>query len=100
MESVVRHWVNMVASEEAGPEVLRRSIQHLSAYFYTNNRLISLMRSVWIQWAFGVFTYLFDYSALRMNIRKMVRMVWQPCHSSGDMSVEAYTLRVVVTCAD
>ena len=94
MESVVRHWVNMVASEEIGPEGLRRLIQHLSAYFYTNNRLILLMRSAWIQWTFCVFTYPFDCFPLCMNVRKMVRMVWQPCHSPGYMLVEAFTRRM------
>ena len=84
----------MLASEEAGPEGLGRLIQSLEVCFYADDSLIALPQAVWLQCSFEVLTDLFDHVGLRTNVNKTVRMVFQPCPSPGDMSVEAYTLQM------
>ena len=39
--TVMRHWVTVVSADEAGPDILGRYIQRLTAYFYTKNSLIN-----------------------------------------------------------
>ena len=94
VDTVMCHWVMVVAEEDVGPEGLGRSIQRLAAYFCTNDGLITPTREGHLQQDFGAFTDLFDHVGLRANIHKMASMVYQLCLSPGGMSVEAYTRRM------
>ena len=95
VDAFMHHWVNVVAEEEAEPEGLRRSIQHLVDYFCTDGILIASIQAVWIQRSFDILVDLFNCAGLQTNFHKTVSMVFQPCHSPGGMFVEAYTLRMM-----
>ena len=60
VDAFMHHWVNVVAEEEAEPEGLRRSIQHLVAYFCTNDGLIKLIQDRQLQQDFDILTDLFE----------------------------------------
>ena len=77
MDTAMRHWVTVVAEEEAFPEDLGHSIQRLAAYFYAEKGLITSTWVVRLQRAFNAFTDLFEHVRLRKKFRKMVIMVYQ-----------------------
>ena len=41
VDTVILHWVTVVADTEAGAEGLGASLQELAAYFYVENRLVA-----------------------------------------------------------
>ena len=97
VDSIIHHWVTVVAEIEEGTERLGMSIWDLAAYFYAYNGLITSTQTERLQRAFAILTGLFDRVGLRTNTRKTASMACQPCHASGKMSVEAYERRTTGT---
>ena len=64
------------------------------AYFYSNDGLIALTWVDGMQMAFDFLTDLFDCDGLGTNVHNMASMVFQLCHSSGVILVEAYTYQM------
>ena len=56
VDTVIGHWVTVVALTEAGAEGLGVSIHYLAAYFYTDDRLFVSTRSERLQREFGILT--------------------------------------------
>ena len=90
VDDVIHHWVVVVASTEAGTEILVLSIWDLAAYFYDNDGLIDSTQPESMKRVFDFLTDLFDWVCLRTNTRKMVSMAYQPCHTPVRISVEAH----------
>ena len=95
MDDVIRHWVTMAATEEAGAEGLGVSIQDRAAYFYINNGLIALTQEERLKRAFDVLTDLFNRVVLWTNMWKTVIMACQPFQMPGRMSVLEYARHVM-----
>ena len=90
VDSIIHHWVTVVAKIEEGPEGIGMSIWDLVAYFYAYNGLIDSNQTERLQRAFAILTGLFDRVGLQTNTWKTASMACQICHAPGRMSVEAY----------
>ena len=92
--TVIRHWVTMVAGDEAGLDGFERAIQYLAALFYADDGFLPLPRPAWLQAALDVLTGLFFRVALHTNGEKMVGMLFQICYIVGGHSETAYMWRM------
>ena len=97
VESIIHHWVTVVAEIEEGTERLGISIWDLAAYFYAENGLIASTQTERLQREFAILTCLFDQVGLRTSTQKMVSMSCQPCHTTIMMPVEANERKMAVT---
>ena len=86
VDAVIRHWVMLVAGEEAGPDNFRQEFQWLAALFDADDGFITSPRLAWIQAILCVLTGLFGSMGLQKNIKKMVWMVF----SSATLSEETW----------
>ena len=84
----------MVTPSEEGTGGLGLTTIDLETYFYANNSLVALTQPERLQREFDVLIGLFDRVVLLKNTAKMTGMVFQPCHTPGGMSEEAYARRV------
>ena len=89
IETVIQHWVTVVGVSQEGSEqeVPGRSNQALSAIFYANDGLVSLLECACLQGAFDTLTGPFDHVGLRTNKRKTVSMECWPCHTPHSCSM-------------
>ena len=69
------------------------SVGELLVYLYTDNGLVASTQLERLQREFDVLTGLFNRVGLSTNTRKTVRMLCQPCHAPGLMSLELYVRR-------
>ena len=60
VNSIIHHWVTVVAEIEEGPEGLGMSIWDLAAYFYSYNGLIASNQTERLQRVFAILIGLFD----------------------------------------
>ena len=90
MGAVIRYWVTVVAPVEACEEGLRKTVQDLPVYFYTENGIIASPRPKRVQRLFGVLVDLFKYFSLHMNMRKTVSMVFLSYHTPGGLLEAVY----------
>ena len=90
VESVIRHWVTLVAWEGEGPDGFGRYIQWLEALFQSNDILLALPRPDLIQAALDVLTGLFVRVILQTNVKK-VGVACHPCYIFGGHLEAAYT---------
>ena len=97
VDSIIHHWVTVVAEIEEGTERLGISIWDLAAYFYADNGLIASTQTERLQREFAILTCLFDRVGLSKNTWKAASMACQTCHSPDKMSVEAYERRTTGT---
>ena len=65
VDTVIYHWVMVVAAEEVGAGVLGASIHDLAAYFCTDDRLVVLTQPERLQRALDILSDLFDWLGLR-----------------------------------
>ena len=93
VDSIISHWVALVTPPEAGTRGLGMTIIDLPAYLYADYGLVALIQLERLQRAFDVLTGLFNRVVLRKNTSKTIGMVFQPCHTPGGMSEEAYERR-------
>ena len=68
--ALTRHWVTMVAGEEAEPDEFVRAVQRLLALLYAYNGILIPPWQEWIQEALGVLTGLFNWVVLSTNMEK------------------------------
>ena len=80
----------------ADTEGFRRDVQHIAAYLYADDDLLTLTRVARIQLAITTLTELFVRVGLCKHISKTVSMNYHPCSALGVHSVEAYGLRMMV----
>ena len=78
----------------ADTEGFRRDVQHIAAYLYADDDLLTLTRVARIQLAITTLTELFVRVGLCKHISKTVSMNYHPCSALGVHSVEAYDLRI------
>ena len=97
VDTVIRHWVKVVAPTEEGIEGIGLLIRDLAAYFYSDNGIITLNQPERLQRVVDILSGLFERVGLRKNTPKTVSMACQTCHVNGRMLVEAYTRRTMVT---
>ena len=90
VDSIIQHWVTVVAEKKSGTEVLGLLIQDLTEHFYANNSLVVSTQPNMLQQAFGVLVGLFYRVGLRPNTRKRESISCQPRHTLVRMSVEEY----------
>ena len=80
----------MASTEEAvepGAEEMEgfgRDVQHLLAYFYVDDRIITSTQLARLQQAFTTLTYILELLSLCTNVSKMMSMACHPCHTIGD----------------
>ena len=87
---ILVYLLTVVAETEEGTEGLGMSIWDLTEYFYSDNGLVSSTQPERLQREFDVLTCLSGQVSLRKNTQKTVSMDFQPCHTPGRMSMEAY----------
>ena len=80
---------------EAGTEVFERYIQHLAAYFYSNDSILASMRSEILQREFKALAELFKRVELFTNMGNTVSMACQHFCAIGGHYTEAYGLRIM-----
>ena len=90
VDTVIRHWLTVVAPTEDGMEGLGLSIRYLLVYFYAGDGLVASTQPERLQGVFDVFTGLFRQVGFRTNTSNTVSMALQPCHVPVRMSSEAY----------
>ena len=90
MDSVVSHYILLVVVINGGQYRCRRDVRHRAKFLYDDDSLVALTNLVWLQVAFGTLTRLFDIVGFQKNIRKMVGMLFRPCHTAGTKSEAAY----------
>ena len=90
VDVIIRHWVKLVTPTEAITGGLGLTIIDLAAYLYAKDGLVASTQPDRLQRAFDVLTCLFNRFGIRTNTAKIVGMVFQPCHSPGGISEEAY----------
>ena len=95
VDAVLCHLVTVVAGEEEDPDGFGRAAGCIVKFFYTDNRLLDYTREEQLQWEFNMLTNLFDRVGLRMDVRKTVSVVCQPCQSVGGNPAEAYKRRII-----
>ena len=86
VDAFLWHWVNVAAATEkavtSGAEYTERfgrNVQHLLAYFYTDNGILAMNRANHLQQEFDNLMELFDRVGLHTNVDKIVSMYCQPC---------------------
>ena len=92
VDSVIRHWVMVVAPTEAGAEGLDAPVQDLADYLCVDNGLVMYPRKDIFQRVFDVLADLFDQVSLRKNARNKVIMVCQPQQTPISMMEAAYEI--------
>ena len=90
VDTIICHWLTMVAATEAGIELLVLLIWYLVEYFSANDGIIASTQSERLQRSFDVLAGLFGHVGLRTIMRNMVSVDCQPCHTPGRMLVVAY----------
>ena len=60
LESIIRHWLMLVASTEASTEVIYASLQDFAVYFYTNYKIVVSTQTERFQRSFDVIADLFN----------------------------------------
>ena len=80
VDTVIRHFMMIVAEKSVGPEVFDRTVQRMASFFYAGDGLLALTQPEWLQWVFDVLMDLFERVGLKTNVQKMIRMEFQPCH--------------------
>ena len=75
VDTVISHWVVLVAVEEAGPDRFVRAIQCLAEVLYTDVGILALPRSARLQEALDLLTRLFYRIGIQTNCKKMVGMI-------------------------
>ena len=76
VDAIIWHWVNMVAGEEALHEVFGWAFQWLAAFFYAYDGILAYPQPACLQVVLEAPTGIFDWVGLRMNVNKMVGMVF------------------------
>ena len=94
VDTVIRHWVMVVAVIKLGVEGLSALVQYLAAYFYMYGRLVAFTQPERLQKAFNFLTHIFNQVGLWTNTQNMVSMSCHPCHAPVRMSVVVYGRRV------
>ena len=89
VDTVICHWVTVVALTEDGMEGLGLSILYSAAYFYANYGIFTSTQQERLQRAFDILIVLFGRVGLMTNTRKTVSMACQTCHTPGRMSLES-----------
>ena len=92
-DNIIQHWVKVMEPMEVGVEVLGALVQDLVAYFYIYDGLVTSPQPESLQRLFDVLTDLFNRAVLRKNVRKMVSMTFQTCHTPGGMTEAVYERR-------
>ena len=85
VESVIRHWVKVIAKKKAGAEVLGTSIHDLAAYLYAYGGIFTLTQPERLKKAIDGLTYFFKQVGLQENTRHMVIISYQQCHMPSSM---------------
>ena len=68
----------MVEAGEGRQDGWVREVQHRSAFFYANDRLVALTDQVWLQESFDILAGLFGRVGLQTNFKKTVGMICRP----------------------
>ena len=70
VDTVICHWVMLVAGEEAGLGGFGLAVQWLAAFIYTDDGLLALPRPARLQAALDFLTVLLDRVGLQNNSKK------------------------------
>ena len=73
VDAVIRHWLMVVVTTEAGTEVIGLLIRDFVAYLYADNGLVALTQPKRLQRASDVLAGLFNRAGLRTNTQNVVR---------------------------
>ena len=83
VDAFIRHWVMVVAGEDAGPEGFGRTVQKLAALLYAENRLLMSLQRSRLQEALEVLMGMFYMVRVVTNADKKVGMVCQTCRTAS-----------------
>ena len=76
---VIHHWVVMSMVDEAGYEGFGWAVKYLVVLFYSDYRLLTLLRPSCLQAALDVLTGIFNMVGIKTNINNMVGIFCQLC---------------------
>ena len=74
VDAVMRNWVMVVVTTEAGAEGIRETIQELVDFFYADDGLVALPQTERLQREFNVLIDIFHLIGIWKNVWKMVIM--------------------------
>ena len=72
VDTVVCHWILLVAGGAGGKDGWGSEVLHRAAFFYLYDGLVAPTELLWWQGAFDTITGLFDRVGLRKNFEKTV----------------------------
>ena len=52
----------------------------MASLFYVYDSMILLTQLEWLKWSFYVLSSLFEHMGLKMDMKNMLGMLFQPCH--------------------
>ena len=94
VDAVIGHWVTGFIAESEARGDLSQEGRHQAALFCTDNGMVALPDSVWLQGTYNSLVGLFDRVGLRTNAGKTARMFYHPCQAAGNLTTEAYGRRI------
>ena len=79
LDTLIQHWVVLVAGEEAVPDGFGRDVQWITMLFHADDGILSSLRLARLHEALDVLMGLFERVVFCINVNKMVGMVYQLC---------------------
>ena len=90
VDSVVRHWLLVMADQVGGQDGHRWEVQHQSALLYADGSMVASSDWGWLQRYFSTPVGLFNWLGLGMNVSKTVGIVLRPCQAVRTQLEAAY----------
>ena len=81
VDSVVRHWVLVMAYRVGRKGGRGWEGRHQSTLFYTDDSMVESSDRGWLHGDFSILVRMFDLVGLGTNVRKTVEMVFRPCQA-------------------
>ena len=75
VDTVVRHWISLVAGGTGGQDGWGRAVLHCAAFFYMDDGLVASTDPVWLQGLFDTLERAFNRVGLWKNVGKAIRLL-------------------------
>ena len=75
VDAIIKHWVIVVAGEEASPYGFRCDIKWLAMFFYADDGILDSLRLARLQADLGLLAGIFEKLSLHTNANNTVGMV-------------------------
>ena len=68
VDVIIRHWVRLMAENEAGPDGFGYTVDNKMTLFYAYYGLIDFTNPVWLQWVFDILIGIFERFGIINNM--------------------------------